>query len=80
MQLGYSPLDDRQREIASYLIGSLDDDGYLRTDLETLVDNLAFRLNIESSEEELEQVLRVVQELEPGGIGARIPELKMEEL
>jgi RNA polymerase sigma-54 factor len=55
MQLGYSPLDDRQREIASYLIGSLDDDGYLRTDLETLVDNLAFRLNIESSEEELEQ-------------------------
>jgi RNA polymerase sigma-54 factor len=43
----------------------------LRTDLETLVDNLAFRLNIESSEEELEQVLRVVQELEPVGIGAR---------
>ena len=71
MQFGYSPLDDRQREIASYLIGSLDDDGYLRTDLETLVDNLAFRLNIESSEEELEQVLRVVQELEPVGIGAR---------
>lgn len=71
MQLGYSPLDAHQREIASYLIGSLDDDGYLRTDLESLVDNLAFKLNIESSVEELEQVLRVVQELEPVGIGAR---------
>ena len=70
-QLGYSSLDSRQREIASYLIGSLDDDGYLRTDLESLVDNLAFKLNIESSVEELEQVLRVIQELEPVGIGAR---------
>ncbi|MBR5249473.1 MAG: RNA polymerase factor sigma-54 [Bacteroidales bacterium] len=71
MQLGYSPLDPRQREIALYLIGSLDDDGYLRVDMESLVDNLAFKLNIESSVEELESVLRVIQELEPVGIGAR---------
>ena len=54
-----------------FVIGSLDDDGYLRRDLEALSDDISFRLNIETSEEELEKVLEMIQEFEPVGIGAR---------
>lgn len=71
MQLGYSSLDERSRTIAIFVIGSLDDDGYLRRDLEALSDDISFRLNIETSEEELERILKVIQEFEPVGIGAR---------
>ena len=70
-QLGFRNLTPRQQEIGSFIIGSLDDDGYLRRDIDTLVDDLAFRANIESSPEEVEQMLRVVQEFEPVGVGAR---------
>ena len=71
MQLGYRDIDERTRSIAMFVIGSLDDDGYLRRDLEALSDDISFRLNIETSEEELEKVLEMVQEFEPVGIGAR---------
>ena len=70
-QLGYRNLTDHQRTVASFIIGSLDDDGYLRRDIETLVDYLAFRASIESNAEEVEKMLRVVQEFEPSGVGAR---------
>ncbi len=70
-QLGYRNLTDHQRTVASFIIGSLDDDGYLRRDIETLVDDLAFRAGIESNAEEVEKMLRVVQEFEPSGVGAR---------
>ncbi len=70
-QLGYRNLTPHQQEIASFIIGSLDDDGYLRRDLETLVDDLAFRANIQTDPAEVEQMLRVVQEFEPSGVGAR---------
>ena len=70
-QLGYRNLTDHQRTVASFIIGSLDDDGYLRRDIETLVDDLAFRASIESNAEEVEKMLRVVQEFEPSGVGAR---------
>ncbi|MCQ2133524.1 MAG: RNA polymerase factor sigma-54 [Bacteroidales bacterium] len=70
-QLGFRNLNERQRQIAAFLIGSLDDDGYLRRDLESLVDDLAFRANIETDAEELEELLFVIQEFEPAGVGAR---------
>ncbi|MBQ3942214.1 MAG: RNA polymerase factor sigma-54 [Bacteroidales bacterium] len=70
-QLGFRNLTPRQQEIGSFIIGSLDDDGYLRRDIDTLVDDLAFRANIEATPEEVEQMLRVVQEFEPVGVGAR---------
>lgn len=70
-QLGYTELDERERKIAQFVIGMLDDDGYLRRDLESLSDDIAFRLNIETSEEELEKILSVIQEFEPVGVGAR---------
>ena len=70
-QLGYKELTDRERALAEYLIGSLDDDGYLRRELENIADDIAFNTGIETDEIELERVLKVIQELEPVGIGAR---------
>ena len=70
-QLGYKPLSDRQRALADYLIGSLDDDGYLRRELEFLADDIAFSTGIETDEKELEAALKVIQKLEPVGVGAR---------
>ena len=70
-QLGFRDLTPHQREVASFIIGSLDDDGYLRRDLETLVDDLAFRANIETTTEEVEEMLQVIQDFEPTGVGAR---------
>ena len=70
-QLGFRHLDRHQYEIASFIIGSLDEDGYLRRDIESLVDDLAFRANIETDEEEVLQMLKVVQDFEPAGVGAR---------
>lgn len=70
-QLGYSKLDSRSHSIALFIIGSLDDDGYLRRDLESLSDDIAFRLGIETDEAEVEKILKVIQEFEPVGVGAR---------
>lgn len=70
-QLGYSKLDERSHSIALFIIGSLDDDGYLRRDLESLTDDIAFRLGIETDEQEVERILKVIQEFEPVGVGAR---------
>jgi len=70
-QLGYRHLTPHQRTVASFIIGSLDDDGYLRRDIESLVDDLAFRAGVESSAEEVEKMLKVIQEFEPSGVGAR---------
>ena len=67
-QLGFRHLDRHQYEIASFIIGSLDEDGYLRRDIESLVDDLAFRANIETDEEEVLQMLKVVQDFEPAGV------------
>ncbi len=70
-QLGYRNLTDHQRTIATFIIGSLDDDGYLRRDIESLVDDLAFRAGVEATAEEVEDMLKVIQQFEPSGVGAR---------
>ena len=70
-QLGYRQLSEHQYAVASFLIGSLDDDGYLRRGLDNIVDDLSFRANIETNEEELLEMLKVIQEFEPAGVGAR---------
>ncbi len=70
-QLGYQDLSPRDRAIAKYLIGSLEDDGYLRRELLSISDDIAFSVGLDLSVEELERVLRVVQSLEPAGVGAR---------
>ena len=70
-QLGFRNLDDHKRSIAYFIIGSLDDDGYLRRDTDNLVDDLAFRANIETDSEEVEEVIRMIQEFDPPGVCAR---------
>ena len=70
-QLGYRNLTEHQYAVASFIIGSLDDDGYLRRSIDSLVDDLSFRANIETSEEEVLEMLKVIQEFEPSGVGAR---------
>lgn len=71
MQLGYSDLKGEDKTIASFIIGSIDDDGYLRRDVQSLTDDIAFRLNIETTPEHVEKILRIIQEFEPVGVGAR---------
>lgn len=70
-QLGFRTLTQEQMTIAVYLIGSIDEDGYLRRDMNSIVDDIAFSLGIESSCAELESMLSVIHDLEPAGIGAR---------
>ncbi|MCI2082993.1 MAG: RNA polymerase factor sigma-54 [Bacteroidales bacterium] len=70
-QLGYYGLDDRSYRIAAFIIGMLDDDGYLRRDIESLCDDISFRLNIETAPEEIEKLLKIIQGFEPVGVGAR---------
>ena len=70
-QLGFRNLTKHEYAVAAFIIGSLDEDGYLRRDIESLVDDLAFRANIETDAEEVERMLRIIQEFEPVGVGAR---------
>ncbi len=70
-QLGFRNLSKREMALARYLVGSLDEDGYLRRDMEAVGDDIAFTVGIETSTEELERLLGVIQELEPAGVGAR---------
>jgi RNA polymerase sigma-54 factor len=70
-QLALRPLTERQQKIASELVGTLDDAGYLGRDLALVTNDLAFRQGIEASQEEVEEVLQIVQSLDPAGIGAR---------
>lgn len=70
-QLGYRNLPEREQRLAVYLVGSLDEDGYLRRDLESVADDIAFTVGIETTAAELERVLGVIHELEPAGVGAR---------
>ena len=70
-QLGYRNLSEREMRLATYLVGSIDEDGYLRRELESVADDIAFTLGVETSTEELERLLAVIHELEPAGVGAR---------
>ncbi|MBR5333494.1 MAG: RNA polymerase factor sigma-54 [Alistipes sp.] len=70
-QLRYRNLEDEQRKVAEFLVGSIDEDGYLRRDMESISDDIAFSLGIEYSIEELERILLIIHQLEPAGIGAR---------
>ncbi|MEM7548264.1 MAG: RNA polymerase factor sigma-54 [Bacteroidota bacterium] len=70
-QLGYLGLDERQSTIGKQLIGSIESDGYIRRELEAIINDLAFGQNIETDLDELEEILRKIQEFDPPGIAAR---------
>ena len=70
-QLALRNIKAEEFPIAEYLIGNIDEDGYLRRDISSIVDDLAFSQNILTSEEHVIRLLKEVQELDPPGIGAR---------
>ena len=70
-QLGMLKLDDKQKKISEQIVGSIDDDGYLRRETAAIVDDMAFRQNIETNEEEVEEVIRLIQQFDPPGVAAR---------
>ena len=70
-QLGYRNLTERQYAIGSFIIGSLDDDGYLRRSIDSIVDDIVLRTNVYAEEEDVLEMLKVIQEFEPAGVGAR---------
>ncbi len=70
-QLGFLGLDERQHTIALQLIGSIESDGYIRRELDAIVNDLAFSQNIETDLDELEDLLSQIQQFDPPGITAR---------
>lgn len=70
-QLGLLKLDDKQKKIAEQIIGSIDEDGYLRRETSAIVDDLAFRQNISTDEKEVESLIHRIQQFEPAGVAAR---------
>ena len=70
-QLGEQRLSEEERQIGEYLIGNLDDAGYLRRDLESICDDLAFYQSISTTQEQLEGLLQTIQCFDPPGVGAR---------
>lgn len=70
-QLGFLGLDERQYKIGKQLIGSIESDGYIRRELDAIVNDLAFSQSVETDEDEVEDLLMKIQEFEPAGIAAR---------
>lgn len=70
-QLHMLDLNDHQFIIADTIIGNLDESGYLKRDVEAIVDDLAFSANVSTTETEVEEILKLIQDLDPAGVGAR---------
>lgn len=70
-QLGFLGLDEKRYKIGKQLIGSIESDGYIRRELDAIVNDLAFSQNVETDEEEIEEVLMLIQDFDPAGIAAR---------
>jgi len=70
-QLGLRKLTEEQEVLAEYVLGNIDDDGYLRRELEAIADDLAFSVGLETNYEKLHEVLMIIQEFDPAGVGAR---------
>lgn len=70
-QLSMTYLNDEQKQVAEYIIGNIDEDGYLRRDLLAISDDLAFHLNLNVKLSDLERYLDIIQDFDPAGVGAR---------
>ena len=70
-QLNFLKLNERQRLIGEQLIGSIENDGYIRRELTSIINDLAFSQNVETDSDELEEILRKIQTFDPAGIAAR---------
>ena len=70
-QLGLLKLDEKEQSIAGQIVGSIDEDGYLRRETSAIVDDLAFRQNISATEEQVEALIQRIQHFDPPGVAAR---------
>ena len=70
-QLNTLKLDNKEKKIAEFLVGSIDNSGYIRQELNEIVDDLAFTQNLDVSIEKLKNILSIVQQLDPPGVGAQ---------
>ncbi len=70
-QLGMLSLDEKRYKIAEHIVGSIDDDGYLRREISSIADDLAFRQNVIADEAEIEAIIKKIQQFDPPGICAR---------
>ena len=70
-QLGMLKMDERRSKIAEQVVGSIDDDGYLRRETSSIKDDLAFRQNIDATEDEIEELIKEIQRFDPPGVCAR---------
>ncbi len=70
-QLNTIKLDNKEKKIAEFLVGSIDNSGYIRQELNEIVDDLAFTQNLDVSIEKLKNILSIVQQLDPPGVGAQ---------
>lgn len=70
-QLGLLKLDEKDQKIAEQIVGSLDDDGYLRREVNSIIDDLAFRQNIDTNAQQVNAIIEQIQQFDPAGICAR---------
>lgn len=70
-QLNTFRLDEEERQIAEFLVGSVDGSGYIRRSLSDIMDDLAFTQNIYTTEDKIESILKIIQQLDPAGVAAR---------
>lgn len=70
-QIDFLFITENQKTLAKYIVGNIDDDGYLRREIESIVDDLAFSLNITTDDFEIRHLLDIIQQLDPPGVGAR---------
>ena len=70
-QLSTFRLDDEEKQIADFLVGSVDESGYIRRSISDIMDDLAFTQNVYTNEVKIEHVLKIVHQLDPAGVGAR---------
>ncbi len=69
-QVGLLHLNERQRKLVEYIIGNIDDEGYLRRDAESMADDIVFQAGVETSDNEIQSLIKKVHQLDPAGVGA----------
>ena len=69
-QVGLLQLTDRERSLMDYIIGNIDEEGYLRRSPESMVDDIVFQAGVETTDEEMKRLVREVQQFDPAGVGA----------
>lgn len=69
-QLGLQTITEHERSLAEYVIGNIDEEGYLRRPLESMVDDIVFHAGVQTTDAEMARVIKLVQEFDPAGVGA----------